>query len=153
MRKNWMNTWACDAVLDRVACYSAWHQCVPAKVGIATAGMQDGLPFAKGTKKRLYPWPGFFTCIQLLLHGYAIQCHSNPFHPELKVKKKHTQAMTLFTAENMLSRQGRAPLRPHFYAMVMSTNLPPLNILTSCTNWQHCEPEHSSFSRLIIQAK
>jgi hypothetical protein len=23
---------------------------------------QDGLPFAKGTKKRLYHWPVFFTC-------------------------------------------------------------------------------------------
>lgn len=82
MRKNWMNTWACDAVLDRVACYSAWHQCVPAKVGIATAGMQDGLPFAKGTKNAFTP--GLRSSrVQLLLHGYAIQCHSNPFHPEL----------------------------------------------------------------------
>ena len=36
------------------------------------SGIQDGRSFAKGTKKRLYPWPAFFTCT-------AFYCTGTPF--------------------------------------------------------------------------
>jgi hypothetical protein len=73
-------------------------------VGIATAGThQDGRSLAKGTKKRLYPWPAFFTCTAFYRTGTPFSARAIRF---TRSCCKKTLAVTLFTAESMLSRLG-----------------------------------------------
>ena len=122
-----MNTWASDVVPDRVATAyyysSAWHgisACVPAKVvGIATAGThKDGRSFAKGTKKRLYPWPAFFTCTAFYRTGTPFSARAIHFTRSQNALLKTTSRDPFHCREYALSP---GDVRPQAFPSTVSS--------------------------------